>query len=180
MIDGAFTFDGSTSYMDSGADYEVSNGEKGWTQEYWYRTDSASTLQHFMSAEDDEWNANWTALYQSRLALWNRSPGYWRYGDTIHASNTWYHCAFVYNGGGKTAQFYINGEPEGGDHVGNDWNYDGGYKRLLARYFGRYEFSGSYNRYWDGQIAVMKLYNQALSAGAVKQNFEALRGRFGI
>ena len=42
---------------------------------------------------------------------------------------------------------------------------------------------GSYNSgayYFNGNIAVVKVYNRALSAAEVKRNFNALRGRFGI
>jgi hypothetical protein len=34
--------------------------------------------------------------------------------------------------------------------------------------------------YYDGKVAVAKLYNRALSASEVAQNYEALRGRFGL
>lgn len=33
---------------------------------------------------------------------------------------------------------------------------------------------------WKGRIAVSKIYNRALSASEIKQNFEALRGRYSI
>jgi hypothetical protein len=34
--------------------------------------------------------------------------------------------------------------------------------------------------YWKGNISNIKIYNRALTATEVKQNFEALRGRYGI
>ena len=34
--------------------------------------------------------------------------------------------------------------------------------------------------YWDGQIAVVRIYNAGLSDSQVEQNFNATRGRFGI
>jgi hypothetical protein len=33
---------------------------------------------------------------------------------------------------------------------------------------------------WDGQIACFAIYDRALSAAEIKQNFKAQRGRFGI
>lgn len=36
------------------------------------------------------------------------------------------------------------------------------------------------SRYWKGSIPMFKTYNRALSATEVKQNFEALRKRYGI
>ncbi len=35
-------------------------------------------------------------------------------------------------------------------------------------------------RNWNGNISNVQLYNRALSAAEIKQNFEALRGRYGI
>ena len=44
----------------------------------------------------------------------------------------------------------------------------------LARAF------GSSSLFFDGKLAVAKIYNRALTAAEVKQNFDALRRRFGI
>ena len=41
-------------------------------------------------------------------------------------------------------------------------------------------FSGSRGYYFNGNIAIVRVYNKALSATEVQQNFNALRGRFGI
>jgi hypothetical protein len=40
--------------------------------------------------------------------------------------------------------------------------------------------AGSYNYYGRNTIANMKMYNRALTAAEIQQNFNALRGRFGI
>jgi len=33
---------------------------------------------------------------------------------------------------------------------------------------------------WDGKIAVVRIYNRALSAAEIKNHFELDRGRFGV
>ena len=38
----------------------------------------------------------------------------------------------------------------------------------------------NFNEYWNGNIAQVSIYNRALSAAEISQNFEALRGRYGI
>ena len=35
-------------------------------------------------------------------------------------------------------------------------------------------------RYFSGRIAIVRLYNRALSANEILQNYNALRGRFGL
>ena len=41
-------------------------------------------------------------------------------------------------------------------------------------------YSTSLGRRYNGQVAAVKVYNRALTAAEIKQNFNALRGRFGI
>jgi hypothetical protein len=175
---GALDFDGSNDYIDFGSDITVSPANQGWTAIYVFQTDTASTLQHFNSAEDDEFNANWLAILDSKLAVWNRSPGYWKYGDTVFSSGTWYHAAFVCEAGGTTMRYYVNGEAEGGDHVSNSWNAT--YSALKTRYVGRYEYNGGYSRYFNGKIPVVQMYSRALSASEVLQNYNATKTRFGL
>jgi hypothetical protein len=40
--------------------------------------------------------------------------------------------------------------------------------------------AGGLTRYFNGNISLVKAYNRALTAAEVKQNFEAMRGRYGI
>ena len=175
---GNTSFDGSDDYIDIGSDIMISPNNKGWTAEYVFNTDTASTLQHFNSAEADDFNANWLALYNSKLAVWNVSPGYWRYGSTVFQSNTWYHIAFVQDPGGTNMRFYVNGVAEGGDHVGNSWTAS--YSSLKTRYIGRYEHAGGYSRYFNGEIPVVKFYKDALSSNEIKQNYNSYKKRFNI
>ena len=173
--------DGSNEYVDLGSDIEISSvanaASNGWTAEYVFNSDSASTLQHFNGCEEDVHNAGWIALYQGKLQVWNRSPGIWKKGDTVFASDTWYHIAFV-QVNGTTMQFYVNGVAEGGDHVSYSWNPSKA--AFFARYVGRYEHSGSYSRYFNGNIPVTRLYNKALTASEIKQNYKAFKSRFNI
>ena len=175
---GNTSFDGSDDYIDIGSDIMISPNNKGWTAEYVFNTDSASTLQHFNSAEADDFNANWLALFNSKMAVWNVSPGYWRYGSTVFQSNTWYHIAFVQDPGGTNMRFYVNGVAEGGDHVGNSWTAS--YSSLKTRYIGRYEHAGGYGRYFNGEIPVVKFYKDALSSNEIKQNYNSYKKRFNI
>jgi hypothetical protein len=170
-------FDGTDDYVDIGTDIEIADTNEGWTAEYVFNTDSASTLQHFNGCEEDVHNAGWLALYESKLQVWNRDPGTWKKGSTVFASNTWYHVAFVQESG-TSMQFYVNGVAEGGDHTSYSWNANK--SAFFARYIGRYEYNGSYSRYWNGHIAVARLYSKPFTAAEIKQNYNSLKQRFGI
>jgi hypothetical protein len=41
-------------------------------------------------------------------------------------------------------------------------------------------YSGSRGYYYNGNLAVCRIYNKALTASEIQQNFNALRGRFSI
>ena len=173
---GSFNFDGTDDYIDFGSDIIVSSDEQGWTAEYWFRTTSSTKLQHFNSAENDEFNANWLAILNQKLAVWNRNPGYWKYGSTLIQNNVWYQAVFVCDEGGINYRFYINGEREGGNHVDNEWNPI--YSSFEIRYVGRYEYNNSYSRYFIGEIPIVKIYNRSLSDSEVLKNYEANKSRF--
>ena len=175
--DAQVDLDGTSDYIDLGSDVTISPNNQGWTAEYVFNTDSASTLQHFNSAEADDFNANWLALLSSKLAVWDHGQGTWRYGNTQFSSDTWYHIAFVQESG-TSMQFYVNGVAEGGDHTSFSWSSN--YSALKTRYIGRYEYNGGYGRYFNGELPVTKLYNRALTAEEVQNNFNGIRSRFGI
>ena len=172
-----FTFDGTNEFIDFGSDIMLSPNNKGWTAEYVFYTHSASTLQHFNSAEADDFNANWLAIYQSKLAVWDHGQGVWKYGDTVFNSDTWYHVAFVQKSG-TNMQYYVNGEPEGGDHT--SFSFSSSFSALKTRYVGRYEYNGGYSRYFNGEMPVIKLYKQPLDDNQIKRNFNSYKRRFNI
>jgi hypothetical protein len=172
----ALSFNGTSDYVDLGEDIEISPDYQGWTAIYWFKTNDATKLQHFNSAESDEFNANWLSLYNNKLAVWNRNPGYWKYGSTIIQNDIWYQAVFVCDKGGTNYRFYINGVREGGDHVDNVWSAD--YSSFLARYIGRYEYGGGYSRYFDGIIDEVKFYNYALTEDEIKIEYN--QGKVGV
>ena len=98
-------------------------------------------------------------------------------GDTVFASNTWYHVAFVQLTG-TTMQFYVNGVAEGGNHV--SFSFTAAKSALVTRYIGRYEHAGGYSRYFNGHIPVTRLYNKPLNAAEIKQNYNVYKNRFNI
>ena len=168
--------DGTDDYIDLGADIEIADMNQGWTAEYVFNSDSASTLQHFNGCEEDVHNAGWLALYQGKLQVWDRTSNVWKMGDTVFSSDTWYHVAFVQETG-TSMQFYVNGVAEGGSHASFAWTADK--SAFFARYIGKYEYGG-YSRYWNGHIPIARLYNKPLTATEIEQNYNSLKKRFDI
>jgi hypothetical protein len=98
--------------------------------------------------------------------------GTWYYSPTaVMTLNTWQHVTYTYDG--TTQGIYLNGVYIGG----------------TITYSGNPTCSGSGLRLgqrWDladmyaGRLSRLQIYNRALTATEVKQNFNATRGRYGI
>jgi hypothetical protein len=87
-------------------------------------------------------------------------------------SNIWYYVVGTYNG--TTASLYINGVLNSSTNLSISAN-----ATASNFWVGKYGFiDGSRN--FTGKIAISQAYNRALSPSEVSQNFNALRGRFGI
>lgn len=87
------------------------------------------------------------------------------------ATNTWYQLCMTYNG--TTASFYLNGSFLSTGNIGSNGASNG--VTVLGTYT-----AGSALERLTGRVAIARVYNRALTADEVAQNFNALRGRFGI
>ena len=98
-------------------------------------------------------------------------------GNTLYTSlasitaNTWYHLAMTYNG--TTAVFYLNGNQVFTGSIGTNGSSNG--VSLLGTYA-----AGASSERFSGRLAVARIYNVALSATEVAQNFSSARGRYGL
>ena len=174
--DGSFNFNGSSNYLSNSPNIIKTGG--GWTVENWFKLDvvNSGSLYNFIGDSSILYNSWYWTVFQSKLALWNISPGTWRYGSTTIQPNVWYCAAIVCSDTGTSYQFYLNGVAEGGDHTTYSWNSS--YASLQMGYIGRGDTSNG--RYFDGLLPNMKVYDRALNSTEIKQNFNALRGRYGI
>jgi hypothetical protein len=84
----------------------------------------------------------------------------------------WFHIVATFVSGNQ--YMYINGNQVGsGTIIGTLATNTNGMS--VGVYGG---FNGSRSYYYDGDIAVVRVYNRVLNADEVKQNFNALKGRF--
>lgn len=97
---------------------------------------------------------------------------------SVVANDTWAHVVMTFNKNGFE-RIYLNGVLQGSLDVsgfntsaGGNWYGSGSILVVGGDNFAAYSFSGT--------IAVAKMYNKELTDAEIKQNFEALRGRFGI
>jgi len=87
-------------------------------------------------------------------------------------TSNWYNLVGTQGGAGGTAMnFYLNGISIGTNTTPTSITDP------TNLYLGRWNTTA---RFLNGNIAVASIYNRALTAAEVQQNFNALRGRFGI
>jgi hypothetical protein len=175
-------FNALNTYIDLGSDIVFKN-TGGWTVEsiVKYRNvpggyDNVISPGNFIGSDSIINNSWYWSVLSNKLALWNRSPGVWKYGSTIIQPETWYHAVLTCSDDGTSYQMYLNGEPEGGDHVSYVWN--SAYSGLRVRYIG--QGNSSNKRRVDGQIPVTRMYDRVLPANEVKQNYLSFKSRFGL
>lgn len=85
-------------------------------------------------------------------------------------TNTWYQFAVTYDG--ATVILYVNGIAFSALSYAGTPASSGAGMRIARRW--------DTADYINGSIPVVKLYNQALTAVQIAQNFNALRGRYGL
>jgi len=181
--DGTFRLNSSNpDYLDLGSD-KIIKTSGGWTVETWIKYDAVpggydniNSPGNFIGSDSVSYNSWYWSVFNGKLALWNISPGTWKYGSTTLQANTWYNAVLVSDPSGTSYQMYLNGVAEGGNHTTYSWNPS--YSGLRVRYIGIANASNI--RRLNGMVPVTKIYDKALTAAEIKQNFNATRGRFGI
>jgi hypothetical protein len=92
------------------------------------------------------------------------------------SSNNWWHICGVFNWSSSLLTLYGNG---GQIISSRALTLTGNITNTSALYLMRRGGVSSSN-YATGSLSALKIYNRALTAAEVKQNFEATRGRYGI
>ena len=85
-------------------------------------------------------------------------------------ANTWHHLIFTWNN--SVASVYINGVFGSSGSAANPINYVSPSLRLADW--------NQTTRAWNGRIGNFSVYDRVLTAAEIAQNFNALRGRYGI
>lgn len=94
--------------------------------------------------------------------------------------NIWQQHDFVFDRSSSPyIKYYLNGTLTSSSSVNNSGNIAASINTSRTLDIGRSQ-AGGINRYFNGKMPIVKIYNRALSAAEVQQNFNAIRGRYGI
>lgn len=172
--DGTFSFNGSSSWIESPTSSVFDS--QTITMESWNKP--TTTSQSGFLFEKGQVNTQYSNFYNSDGTFYFRTMGLSPQDLTFTASTyitagQWNHIVCTVGGGVKTV--YINGIQRYQQTGVTGLMPTGQANQYIGKYGG-----GGNNYPFNGSIAVSRVYNRTLSAAEVLQNFNALRGRFGI
>ena len=192
----SFVFDGTDDQIDCGS-VDVLGGATGATWEAWFKVNTINNSSYWKSImttwNDGNGTNGHTWIFDTHYASWSFSVRF--VGDTSDypnifweggtgrndfVANTWYHMVGVFDSSQANAdklKIYINGSYVASQDIGN--------RTTIANKISNERLKIGVDRDvaapFDGNIAIARLYrNKGLSASEVLQNYNALKGRFGL
>jgi hypothetical protein len=164
---GSIVFDGVDDYVICG---DIINYTNSFTVSSWINVNSS--LNPIIS----KWSGTFVA---SRFFLFRTNSNVLQFFDSNTTlftggtvpSNVWTQVGFVING--SSSQLYINGTPSGNSFTPT-MTVRTGVNLGLGCY------SNPFDTFLTGKIAYIQVYNKALSAQEVLQNYNATKGRYGL
>ena len=156
---GSIVFDGTDDYVTSS--FATTSGQAVTYAGWLYSTETTSTYKNFVDS-----------VSQNPMIWWNTSGQIEfdaaSYTTTTVYRNQWVYVALSKPAGSSAASYYVNGILVG---TGSAYTTP----TVTPTWFNR-----GTSQTWKGNCSQFSTYNRALSAAEVQQNFNALRGRYGI
>lgn len=170
---GSLTFDGTDDYV-SVSNTNLSHGTSNWTYSCWAYFGPSPLPTWYTLFE----NGNWTSSliirpqYGSQIGLYAMGKDFGSYTFTP-TLQLWYHLNLIRNG--SSVDFYMNGSySQSLSFTGTEANI----QPSSNLFIGKSQHNGS--QIFKGRLSMVSIYNRALTAAEVRQNFNATRGRFNI
>jgi hypothetical protein len=167
---GSIVFDGVDDYVDCGNSITFA---QGFTLFILFKT-TASTLTVMAGKFSGAPNDFWVGVLSNGTLRFSISMGGKREPTSTTVINTgnWYLGTVIYNPSTFAASLYVNGNIEQ-TVIGDTLFLEPNPPFVLGNFPGQ-------NFFFPGSIAISQVYNRALTAAEVLQNYNALKGRFGL
>jgi hypothetical protein len=167
---GYFTFDGTNDYSTHGNDSSVQFTDN-FSADIWVRPHTIDQDVTVFSRDDASNRQWWIFLQNNESIWWSFVVGNAQSPTGLYTANNWFHVCGTYDG--STGIIYVNGTAR---------TTTGGLSGNISSGNAALNIGNRDNddRHFDGDIACARLYNKALTAGQVLQNYNAQKQRFGI
>ena len=169
---GIWTFDGNDEYIDCGDTIEV-QPSSNLTCNCWVNVTTMSDYEGIVSAMINATGYSGWALriVSSKFDFALRVPGSWKSiadSDTIVTSQ-WYNVTTTFDT--NNMRLYVNGEEKNSVSQSGNIEYTGDRQTVIGAHY-------THSLRLHGSMGPVQIYNKALLAGEVLQNYRALKGRF--
>ena len=182
---GSIVFDGTNDYVDCG-NSSVLNTPNTLTLGVWVKFNNFSSYPTIIGKEwcsGNQWSYSLSMYTDGRLSYgFDSDGGCGSVTGTYDSNNVvcvvgpWYYLSVVHTT--SSINFYSNGNSISGQLTGS---YGTIYNSTSPVLLGTYRnANGTYSNFINGNIANTQIYNRALSAQEVLQNYNATKSRFGI
>jgi len=179
---GSFTFDGTNERVSVDISSFFTSFSQQITMEAWVYIPTSATWSNgyygniFTRGYYDGSHGLWRTTNNNQVAFYCRQAVTFAAVQSLATitRDTWYQLVGVWTGSGT--QLYINGQLVNSDSgslgdTENNVPFEIGLNTAAG---------GSSGNFFTGNQAAHKIYNRALTALEIQQNYNALRGRFGI
>lgn len=171
---GGISLEGNNNLTFNGTSGSISIGTIGGysnsiTCEAVFKTTSSATWKNILCGPTNDiiFTVNGDKL---NFGCQGNSPiAHANYSTTVVNTGAWFHGAATYDG--SNVRIYINGVLE--STTARTGNITPGSLNMGSN-------SGGSSEFFNGTLGLVKFYNRALTGNEIAQNFNALRGRFGI
>ncbi len=176
-----FNFDGSNDYMTIVRSSSMSP-TSGLTQEVWFNFSTIPNAAIFIGLQYGSSYNNTYALWKDSSLLYggvNTSGSFAAIGIGISniSGNKWHNLVHTYDGSAQ--RLYLDGVLLNSSNITGSIQYDANNTRVLI---GADDNGGGYNTgagyFHSGKINQIKIYNRALSASEIFQNYNASKKRY--
>lgn len=172
---GSIVFDGINDYIQCSAVTSFISAATRFTISFW---GFPNAINRFLSIGYFISSAN-----RINVGPWNDGNIYFNvggnaFGLTSYVANQWQNFTMTFDGSQtgnqNRLQGYINGNIQTLTYVGTIPSISGTITDFFIGYL------DSFSSYADGRIATVQIYNRALTASEVLQNYNATKGRYGL
>ena len=171
--DNTFSFNGTSNYISASSILDSLWNSGSWTVNCWVNwptVNRGSALDNSILGHGSNTNNNGLHLVERGGSILFGLYANDLTGLTTVPAGTWLNLSFVFNYTTKLKSIYINGVL---DNSGGTVGYSGtGSNTVIGSSLG--------SRFMLGTLSNLSIYNRNLSAAEIKNNYVALKGRYGI
>ena len=163
--EGHFIFDGTNSVSIDA--FQTQTGVNQYTWNLWVKSPSSVTSYDMIMSTN--YSYLYLSFYQDKITFDSNITGVDRFFD--YSASTWYHLVVCVDGVANTTKCYVNASEEHSDVAADTLD---GHRLWLGQWY------NNQHRLTGGNIGPVQIYNRALSASEVLQNYNAQKERFGF